>query len=1396
MATLFLNDESFPVSADVDVRGTSGNDETVLVAGNPEVSALGNIDRFELPGALADYQFASDGNTITVTRGGSTVLEFLQQDDATTIAFADGSADVEFDAGQFTLGGATIPSDGPGSVNATLDSSDTSSTADDAGSGDDDNTDDDDTDTGDDDNGGPSNPGNTQPLTGVNDNKDGTSGDDLFDGGPGELDSVDDLDGLQGTDTLSAVLENGEDPRPTLKSIEVVKVESLGEGENQLRFGQAEGVTDIDVVDDGVDTADLSLAELANQSPTITLTGDGKVSLSLQDDSAEDSEVTTEAEDFTGTLNLRNEIENVALTAISNSAFDLREETNAFERLTVDGKADTEITAYVEGEFDYTQASGDHKLTLKDDTDEPVTVKGGSGDNFVDFTTTMNSRNDEPDVVSGGEGEGDNDVVAVHMTKEGTVEPEIVNVEEIRIRADAPDSRFNADNVKDVDPPVVPASTGSNGTTYVIGTSTELVDISNINSATPTIEIEGDLFKGAVFENGTGFDDETSVSFMTKSDEDPSITIGDLGDDFTSRDDATFFDFDETPADLEFEDMRKITVENKGPGEAVIVGSLVLDEAANQTTSTGTTDLTLKTGSEDDDDIDNDGDLTIAGYEVDEENNLFGDLVQGLESAAIMNSEVLQSLTFDAENGNMFIGEEAVTPLNTDAMFEATDLRFLNVSADNAVASIGDIGPDNNFVELDTSVPPENVAETIGQLLLGQEAFEFLDPRDLDPFVNAAAMQLRDVNIDGTNRGIFNLDDIGAAPTVGLAMGGVGAADVAATGARIDEFNVSTAERSNFSNNFAVIGTPNATPNNIEDITAARVDEFNIDVADEGDLQIGEVQSSIKQLNINNAGDLYMYGEGSPFPIPAQINQSDVFDDDLFVGLPIGDAVDQIFSLPLVDFHIDRIDADDTDSGEIELDFRSFTGENNLAGAGVSGPSFKDMDAEFADQNVTGDGWRWDSYFGDITLSAGSGIHGIDDLGDFSVDTPLPVAGNPGLYFGLVTGFGDDTVTTDVGIEDDEEPGQTWAFTGFGNDDVSVGPGEDIVDGGAGFDEIDLGEQSPGDDAEDIVITKVNDALQNISFDVDIPGLDPNDLSDVADDLVDDDGNLDPTQLAQLEAGFGIGDEWYGAPSLDSHDVIENFEAGTGEDVNQLYGWPDFRPDGSSSGPGFGDANGNARMAQIGPLEPSDGFSITESDFPNNDIFEILATDDEPNSAINLLPGIQDQNDEGKTQVEENFVAQFTSTLNGGDFQGYLDDNDQGTFFLVYGSPEEAGSEDPADAALLYVNDTEQRLNQEFKGSEPTFPLNGDNAPQSGYNYEDLRDINDAFGLDIPVPEGTPADPDPASIITGGTQVGQSDVYVNLVNIYTEVGANEMEADDFQFTQNTALPDGSSDLWI
>ncbi len=212
MATLILNNESFPVSADVDVRGTSENEETVLVNGDPQVNALGNIDRFELPAALSEYEVGSSGNRITVTRDGETILEFLQGDEPTTLAFADGSADVEFDAGQFTLGDATIPSDGPGPVNATLDSNDKSSTAD--------GDDDDDNDDSDDVNGGSDNVNDVNHGSEDN-NFNLTSGPDIYSGGGGD-DTVagtvsnqtnrdtfapgDKIDGGDGTDTLEVEL--------------------------------------------------------------------------------------------------------------------------------------------------------------------------------------------------------------------------------------------------------------------------------------------------------------------------------------------------------------------------------------------------------------------------------------------------------------------------------------------------------------------------------------------------------------------------------------------------------------------------------------------------------------------------------------------------------------------------------------------------------------------------------------------------------------------------------------------------------------------------------------------------------------------------------------------------------------------------------------------------------------------------------------------------------------------------------------------------------------------------------------------------------------------------------------------------------------------------------------
>jgi hypothetical protein len=1217
MATLFLNDESFPVSADVDVRGTSGNDETVLVEGNPEVSALGNIDRFELPGALADYQFDSDGNTITVTRGGSTVLEFLQQDDPTTIAFADGSADVEFDAGQFTLGGATIPTDGPGSVNAVLDSSDTSSTADD---------DDDDNDDGggSDDDDEPADGPNTEELSTGDDNIN-VSAKTEFQGGIGTLTTGDNLDGSkEDGDLLDVVMGGGEDAEPFLSNIETVEVESRG-SLNYLNLGTATGVESVKVVDKGTNSADLNITGLEPASPTITLTGDETIGVEVEDDTGDSDQVVTSVDSFNGELNLLNAIEVVKVDASNGepNAFTLSQDESAegaFQTLEVTGDKTTTITSTVASLYDYTGSSGDHTLVLKNDNpDDQVVIKGGSGDEKFDFTTTMDGifEDGHPNSVSGGAGD---DQVWIELDEPIDVQPEISGVEAIKLQYNvgaSQDATFSARDVQPVepDPGPAPAAIGTlqNGPmnpVYIIEASTSQVQL--LDLAEPTlVEVIGDLDEGAIFDSRD--DSSITTRFVTDTNEDPDIVV---------------------EGDLEYQDFDNVTIQNTdspafpnpptgdGKGEVGIKNQILLNEAST---------LTIETTREDDDDADNDGDIVVAGLDTNEtkDEGNESDPDDEIESVfigrrttdtdtAIDDSRNLTEFTVNAVNGNIFLGDGGTRfrdrdgnqiESDDDALDDARALKKIDVLADNATASIGDIGE-----------------------YKAAEVLEF-------------------VNLTGSDRGVLNLDDINA-------VGKSGEGDViwngapdghpykGGSGARIEDFNVTTAFRSETDIDFDVNGQPVEVGNDIDALRAGLVRNMRLDIAEDGSLSFGPVATNITELNIGGAGDLFMFGQQ-------------------------GDDRNGDKAYP---WYVEDIQATNHD-GDLLLDFRDFLGIDQDFGS-------TDFDQEITriqlgDQDTTGPGIRFDNYRdAAVYVEAGAGnLVGTDDQANDEENSTLPsdVEGDyddrdfdadakpiiGGLlpnfapaYFGLVTGNGDDILGADLiddaSTSDSLGGGNDYAHAGAGDDILRGGLDSDVLEGGTGTDVVDHGASSDGDGAADLHIIG-NDVLN---------------------------GGVNSTE-ALLAPGLN---------PEDSYDLVKNFEEGSGNDVTRLIAEGFVNPGAGGVSPvsmGSYTTPKDADMPQI-----TDNSQIENAS--NVDIFEILPSF----FTVNLDKAIQIDNPNGEDTVEKNFFSEVEGNSTAEALSDYLGENPQGVFVLVYDqdtpTPGDGPDGENVNAGLFYVNGQEQ----------------------------------------------------------------------------------------------------------
>jgi len=931
MATkIFLDpNDDIPVGFDADIVGSSGS-ETVsnLGAFNLEIDA--NVERLELPQAASAYEFTINGTQIVISLGGAPVATFASLNQTTTIAFADGSAPLVLSGlDTATLGGASLPTTA-GAVSPSLDTSDTS---DGAGS-----------------DGGtttppPSNNGGTFDLTDADipgslpDNLDGTAGPDLFDGGPGETDSSDDLDGLGDTDTLKSVLEGGDTPRPTLNNIEIVEVESIGEGENNFRFGDTSGVDDIKVLDNGDDTAPLALTELAQgaEAPVVHLKGDGLVSVGVQNSGGSDDTVDVTVEDFQGEFNLRNSIETVNMVAVagSTSVFNFSDSDGDFETMNVSGEGETDITSSASTTYNYAGAA-DHSLTLTgDDPNDQVIVNFAAGDDMVDFTTTMDDQFEagHPNIVDGGAG---NDIVKATLNTPIDVIPTIEDVEAVWLTYGVDNfnnATFSAENVSD-------------NPVYIIDESSSYVQLTNL--ADPAeIEIIGDLADGATFTtSGTS----AVARFVTDSQEEADITV-------TGQ--FEFRGFDSVKVINEASPNFPNPPLGTGQGEVIFENQILLNDDA--------TKFHIETTAEDDQNADNDGDILVNGTPIND----------AQPTGALVGTADLDELYVNATNGNIWLGDGSIAD-DDEAMRDASSLTTLTVMADNAIASLGDIGDDD------------------------------------------AALNLRDVDLSAQNRGVLNLDDIDA-------RDGFTTND----GAVIEKFNVKTAFRSETNTFFDVEGQPEEVGNDIDDLEAGFVRNMRLNVAEFGSLAFGEISSSLGEVDITGAGDLWMVGsnrDGS--------NAEPFFVNDLQA---------------------------DTHTGNIMLDFFAWDSTDDVFGAAKSDPTT----IVLGDQDSFGRGVRFDSYDANIKFTSGAGdlTASNDTLPDFVADNGSPVIAIPGVsgsFYGLVLGNGDDTASTGGGSD--------YVLAGAGDDTIDAGDGTDIVEGGLGNDTISLGSQSPGDGDADIVV--------------------------------------------------------------------------------------------------------------------------------------------------------------------------------------------------------------------------------------------------------------------------------------------------------------------------------------
>lgn len=133
MAKIFLEaNEIFPVSSNATIIGAPGGSEGILISGTPNVMFDANVENVDFPGNIADYTYQITGTQIVIMSGSNVVATFPSLNQAATLRFADGSAQLELtglDAA--TLGGTALPTAAPAAVvPVTTDPTDISQTAD------------------------------------------------------------------------------------------------------------------------------------------------------------------------------------------------------------------------------------------------------------------------------------------------------------------------------------------------------------------------------------------------------------------------------------------------------------------------------------------------------------------------------------------------------------------------------------------------------------------------------------------------------------------------------------------------------------------------------------------------------------------------------------------------------------------------------------------------------------------------------------------------------------------------------------------------------------------------------------------------------------------------------------------------------------------------------------------------------------------------------------------------------------------------------------------------------------------------------------------------------------------------------------------------------------------
>lgn len=133
MAKVYLDsNESFRMLNDATVYGTGMGTETVIIMGYPDIRMDGNVERLELTGNLADYNFQVSGTALSIFRSGNAVGNFSSINSNVTLAFAGGATTLALTGlNSATLGGQAIStSTGGSAIDTTLNPADVSTVGD------------------------------------------------------------------------------------------------------------------------------------------------------------------------------------------------------------------------------------------------------------------------------------------------------------------------------------------------------------------------------------------------------------------------------------------------------------------------------------------------------------------------------------------------------------------------------------------------------------------------------------------------------------------------------------------------------------------------------------------------------------------------------------------------------------------------------------------------------------------------------------------------------------------------------------------------------------------------------------------------------------------------------------------------------------------------------------------------------------------------------------------------------------------------------------------------------------------------------------------------------------------------------------------------------------------